>query len=498
VATSADRPNILLILTDQHRLSAVGCYGDTPCETPNLDRLAAEGTLFTTAYTACPVCSPARATIMTGQYPHRHGVCSNVHNLGCSTHELPDGPHLLSRRLAEQGYRCGYSGKWHLGTGAQRVFGAAVEGALPTTRGFEGQDFPGHGGGGFAFPEYRAYLEQGGWRHEVGQAPGASYEAACNGIVYGTLAGPTESTVPHFLASHTIELIDRFGAAGDPFFIWHNFWGPHGPYYAPAEYFERYRDVEIPEWPNHRWPGAVGNAPHQVKLHPRREALTWEDWADAVRHYYAFTALIDEEIGRLIDHLEACGLIENTVILFSADHGETLGSHGGLTDKGWHHFEETHRLPCIARVPSRLGGSGQAQVRPEWVSQLDLYPTILDLAGGQIVEGDVPGRSLAPLLRGESVPWRDRVFTEFNGVNNLATSMVTARRGSLKYGWNCSCADELYDLERDPWELRNVAAEPEYGAELLDMRRAVAEWMEQTGYPGLGMYAHSRLGAGAR
>ena len=487
-----DRPNILLIMTDQHRLSAVGCYGDTPCQTPNLDRLAADGALFTTAYTACPVCSPARASVMTGRYPHQHGVCSNVHNLGCSTHELPDGPELLSRRLQGQGYRCGYTGKWHLGAGGAPAFGAPVDTALPTTRGFEGQDFPGHGGGGFAFPEYRDYLAGGGWQHRVSQASHTSYAAACNGIVFGILDGPTQSTVPYFLADHTIEMIDRFHAAPEPFFIWHNFWGPHGPYYAPGEYFERYRDVEIPPWPNYRWRASGANAPHQVKLHPHRDSLSWADWAVAVRHYYAFTTLIDEQVGRLVDHLEKTGLLERTAVIFTADHGETLGSHGGLTDKGWHHFEETHRIPCILRVPGRVGGERGAQ-RDEWVSQLDLYPTVLDLAGAG--QPDVPamGRSLVPLLQGGSEPWRDRVFSEFNGVNNLATSMVTARVGNLKYGWNCSSADELYDLSADPWELDNVASEPAHRDELDLMRGVTARWMEETGYPGLAMYSQSRM-----
>ena len=129
----ASRPNIILILTDQHRLSAVGCYGRTPCQTPNIDRLAREGARFETAYTVCPVCSPARATIMTGLYPHRHGICSNIYNLGNSVHELPDSPDLLSRRLQSAGYRCGYTGKWHLGNGShgQRALPLSGKRGLP-------------------------------------------------------------------------------------------------------------------------------------------------------------------------------------------------------------------------------------------------------------------------------------------------------------------------------------------------------------------------------
>ena len=187
---TTDSPDILLILTDQHRLSAVGAYGPTPCQTPHIDRLAAEGVRFQTAYTTCPVCSPARGSVLTGLYPHSHGICSNAHNLGSSVHEVPDSPDLLSRRLQDRGYACGYTGKWHLGNGQSEAFSARTDPALPSTRGFQGQDFPGHGGGGFNYPDYRAYLETGGFTHEV--KPWS--ESVRQVLPTGELIGPTEST----------------------------------------------------------------------------------------------------------------------------------------------------------------------------------------------------------------------------------------------------------------------------------------------------------------
>jgi arylsulfatase A-like enzyme len=277
----------------------------------------------------------------------------------------------------------------------------------------------------------------------------------------------------------------------DPFFMWHNFWGPHGPYYVPEAYFEAYRNVDIPEWPNYRWEDADRNTPHQVKLHPKRNDLTWEDWADAVRHYYAFTTLIDEQIGRMIDHLRKKGLLENTIIIFAADHGETIGSHGGLTDKGWHHFEEIQRIPLIIRPPDSWPNPERDVVRSEWASLLDLYPTLLDLASAG--ESETPGLSLRPFIEGDSAPWRNEIFVEFSGVNSLATSMVTARKSHIKYGWNCSSHDELYDLDKDPWELCNLVEDSEYAGQLFNMRRLVADWMEETRYPGRGMYVHSRI-----
>jgi len=478
------RPNILLILTDQHRLSAVGAYGPTPCLTPNVDRLASQGVLFEKAYTVCPVCSPARATIMTGQFPHSHGITSNVHNLGSSVHELEDRPSLLSRRLEAAGYSLGYTGKWHLGTDRTEAFGGSNRPSLPKDVGFEGQNFPGHGGGGFNYPEYRKYLAERGLRHKV--KPWAERTKLFHPM--GELEGPVESTVPYFLAENTISLIDRFARRGRPFFIWHNFWGPHAPFYAPKEFVDMYRDVEIPPWPNYEWPSRSIPGPHHVKIHPDAERLTWEDWATAVRYYYAFTTLIDSQIGRILDHLEERGLADETAVIFAADHGQTLGSHGGLIDKGWHHFEETHRIPLIIRLP---GGEGGGKVVSELVSLADLYPTILDLAGVEWDRGSVHGESLLPLIEGTCEGWRDMVVVEFGGVNDLAMTQRTLRWGDLKYGYNCCCEDELYDLSVDPNETRNLIAHPDYREAADELRRMLEGWMEETGDPALRMFRNA-------
>jgi len=481
------RPNILLLFTDQHRLSAVGCYGPTPCRTPNIDRLAAQGTRFETAYTSCPVCSPARATVMTGLYPHGHGVLSNVHDYGCNVSELPDVPELLSRRLGAAGYRCGYTGKWHLGTDLTSAFGGPNTPSLPKDVGFEGQNFQGHGGGGFHYPEYRAYLQRNGFEHKLASESHVAWH-------YGVLDAPEESTVPYFLAQHTLDLMDRFRDAEQPFFIWHNNWGPHAPYFAPKKYVEMYRNVDIPPWPNYHWSGCRANRPHQVKRHPRAGELTWDDWAEAIRHYYAFTTLIDAQIGRILDHLEATGLAENTLVIFTSDHGETLGSHGGLTDKGWHHFEEIQRIPMIVRTPPSMDGPTPGTVRPEWASLVDIYPTILEAAGAAYDAERVHGQSLLPLLRGEDPPWRDEAFVEFHGVNHLSTSMITCRHGELKYGWNCSCFDELYDLAADPYEMNDLSEDPAYASALREMRERVDRFMDRTGYAGRHSFRFSRLG----
>ena len=452
----SDRPNIIFILTDQHRLSGVSAYGETPCRTPNIDRLAAEGVLFENAYTVYPVCSPARGTLQTGVYPHTHGITSNIHEVGCGVHELEDRPELLSRRLQAAGYGTGYTGKWHLGSEKTRTFQGSNRPSSPSRIGYEGQDFAGHGG---ATTRVR------------------------NGV--GELTVPTEATVPAYLVDNAIEMSRSFRERDLPYFISLNFWGPHGPYHATGEFLAWYRDVEIPPWGNYEWPSREIPGPHHLKIHWNKENLTWEDWAMAVRYYYARVSMIDSQIGRLYDYLKASGELENAVLIFTADHGETLGSHGGLLDKGWHHFEETHRIPMIIRLPD---GSHAGERVAEFVSLADMYPTILNLAGGHYNRDAIHGTSLLPLIRGDATDWRDAVVTEFLGLGNIATSMKTLRMGHLKYGCNLTGQDELYDLDNDPHEMENVIGNPHYADDVARLKARLRQWMVETHDPALRMY----------
>ncbi|OGV67330.1 MAG: hypothetical protein A3K19_01940 [Lentisphaerae bacterium RIFOXYB12_FULL_65_16] len=466
------RPNILLLFTDEQKLSELSAYGPTPCVTPNLDRLAAESTIFENAYTSCPLCSPARATIMTGLYPHGHGVTCNTEDIGCNVSDLPDHPNLLSRRLGQTGYVCGYTGKWHLGRSHPRHFGTEKPRALPSNLGFVGQDFPGHGGGGFHYPAYQAYLKERGLRHSV------RGEEDMHPLPYGVLDGPVESTVPYFLAEHTISLIDQFRKGEAPFFIWHNFWGPHQPYYAPKRYLELYDSVTIPEWANYDHDAGTGNGPQALRRHPRQDTVTWAEWEHMIKHKYAFMTLIDEQIGRILDHLRVAGLLDNTVVIFTADHGDHLGCHGGLIDKGFSHYEETHRIPLFLRTP----GSSPVRVA-DYASLADVYPTVLDLARTDGPD-NVHGRALTSPNR----PPRNYVVTEFHGLNNITLTMRTIRQGAIKYGYTAGSRHELYDLASDPHEIRNLIDDPARRPELLRLRRLLLEWMQETGDPLAGQF----------
>jgi arylsulfatase A-like enzyme len=187
--SDSDQPNVLLILTDQHRLDAVGCYAETPCRTPNIDRLAEDGVQFETAYTTSPVCTPARGSIATGQFPHGHGLTGNVGNQTTAFHTIPDTPDILPRRLDRAGYDLGYTGKWHLSPPSGELYGREFEGLLPSDVGFEGHDVPGHGGGGWEMPAYEAYLQKHGYSIDLTERPNeAPYgrRSAC-------FEGPTDS-----------------------------------------------------------------------------------------------------------------------------------------------------------------------------------------------------------------------------------------------------------------------------------------------------------------
>jgi len=353
---------------------------------------------------------------------------------------------------------------------------------MPKDVGFEGQNFPGHGGGGFKYPEYQAYLKAGGWEHSVIKDE--------NGPVDVRLEGPVESTVPYFLAENTIALMDQFNQQGQPFFMWHNNWGPHGPYLAPTEFTDMYRDVEIPEWPNYHWPSRTTPGAHFNKIHPRHESMCWEDWARQIRSYYAFTTLIDDQIGRILHHLEQTGMDKNTIVIFSADHGETTGSHGGLMDKGYHHFEETHRIPLIIRFPDHRHAHLTID---SFASLADIYPTILELANTPASEDDLHGRSLLPLIEGQSDGWREHVVTEFHGVNSIPITQRTIRWQHYKYGYNCFGADELYDLKLDPWETMNRIDMPGYRDIAREMRRRLLQWMNETKDPAAWIFGSYKL-----
>ena len=479
----SSRPNILFIQTDQHMAATLGCYGSTICRTPHIDALARDGLLFTNAYASSPVCAPARASLHTGYYPSKHGITTNIYTPGCSVHELPDHPSLLGRRLQQLGYQAGFTGKWHLGFGDDRrnhpeyrnhiaampvLDWTDAPGALPSTRGFSGDDFPGHGGIGLDTPQYREWL----------QARGKELKLKKHLEPYPhnwEITSGADTSVTYFLTENALEQMDGFIAEGRPFCYLLNYWGPHGPYCAPTEYLDLYRHTKIPPWPS--WNEEQDRKPTIHDAHRTETTLgwQWEDYEKLLRTYFAAITEIDDQVGRLVQFLKDRGLYDLTLVVFCADHGDSLGIHGGLTDKTLFMYEETNRIPLIVKEPAPVHRAGQTE--PAFVGTCDLYSTLLDYAGLPEKETGRDGTSLRPLIEGTAKNWRDSIVTEGFGLDFLQHSQRALRWSRYKYVFNCGGPDELYDLSSDPHEIRNLVFDPASTALLREAREKLDQWM---------------------
>ncbi len=476
------QPNILFILTDQQRKDTLSVYGDVPCFTPHLDQLSEEAVVFDNAYTTCPICTPARASLQTGLYPMHHGMLTNSYNYGNMVQELADTPELLSRKLAQVGYQVGYTGKWHLGSGTEHVKQDAYiqkymgnvqfaelalkNDALPTTVGYTGDDFPGHGFGGHYYPQFKDYLAARGLDFKIEHLLSGFYQQHQAGVV----TTGVETTIESFLVERTKTILSEFQQQKAPWYFQLNFWGPHEPYFVPQEFLAQYQDVAIPEWPNFHDHGALKPKIHDVK---RGNFSEWQEIEPVVKHYLAGVSHIDYQIGEVLRYLKANNLYDNTVIIFSADHGESLGIHDGLCDKAIFMYDETVSVPLFVKPAATQTKKHVA----EFVMSCDIYSTILDYAGISAAERERDGRSFRPLVEEAAVVWPETVVTECSGIGSVLFSQRMIRKAQWKYIFNCGDVDELYDLEKDPYEMDNKIENPAYQEILTAMKHELHQWM---------------------
>ncbi|MFZ8764965.1 sulfatase-like hydrolase/transferase [Enterococcus diestrammenae] len=480
-----NKPNILFILTDQQRKDTLSTYGNLPVSTPNLDELAESSLNFDNAYAVCPICTPARASMQTGLYPMHHGMLTNSYNYGTMVQELPDTPEVLSRQLQTAGYQIGYTGKWHLGTGAdavrnddylQKYMGnihfAELEmnaRSVPTTLGYQGDDFPGHGFGGYIYDELKAYVSSLGKETKIENIISGNYTSHQAGEITSGL----DTTIEHFLVERTKKWLLDFKKQDEPWYFQLNFWGPHEPYYAPTEFLNHYRDMDILPWENY-----AGDSDNKPRIHDVKRAnnTEWEEFVPYIRHYYANMSHIDYQIGRLIQFLKDNDLYDNTLIIFSSDHGESLGIHNGLCDKAIFMYEEITSIPLLIKMPHET----ESHRISEFVQTCDLYSTILNAAGLAEEEVARDGRSLLPLAdfkntEMKAMKWRECVVTECSGIGSVLFSQRALRWKNWKYVFNAGDIDELYDLDRDPGELHNLIDD---NLTILDLLRQILEdWM---------------------
>lgn len=461
----SDRPNVLLILTDQQRFDTVGACGSPICRTPNIDALARSGVTCTKAYTPIALCSPARASLFTGVLPHRHGLIRNAGVLPKSARSIPKSIPTLAERLRPAEYACYLEGKWHAGD--EPSF----------ERGFDGPDFPGYGTP-MQSTHYAEHLTRFGLKRPTVEPLGVGWWH--NFALAGRMTGPVEASVPGFLAQRTIDRLEHCAADDRPFLLATCFWGPHAPYLPSEPFASLYDPSDIPPWGNFddRYDGKPGLYARyrEAFLGQGGAARSWEDCAQWAALYFGFVTQIDSQIGRILDTLAQLGLDQNTVVIFSSDHGDLTGAHGGLHDKSAMMVEELYHVPLIVRWPGGVR-SGSEFTAP--VSTIDIPATVVAAAG--LDGAGLDGRDLLAQCTG-AVPPRPYVTASTWG-NHFAYESRMITDGRWKYIFHPADCDELYDLASDPWEMRNAVGDASARDELARLRGCLIQWCEEAGDP---------------
>ena len=343
--------------------------------------------------------------------------------------------------------------------------------------GFEGDDFPGHGDGGWETPQFQAYLEERGltlkMENKYGHAlPGYHSRGAI-------ITSGIETTVEHFLVERAISIVDDLSKRNAPLFLSLNFWGPHEPYYVPQEYYEKYRTMKIEPWESFAAsePATPG---HRILARPLQD---WPFFEENLRRYYAYIEYIDFEIGRFITYLKGKGLYDDSVIIFTADHGDSQGCHGGLENKAYHMYEETVKIPMM--VKSAHPGRRMCSA---FVGTCDVYATILDAAGYSSADYQ-GGESMLAYADPSALQGRRGIMTEGVGAFPLIATQRMYREGTYKYVFNFAGTDELYELKSDPHEMNNLIDSAAHAHALASLRTHMYEMMRTHGDPCADMFA---------
>lgn len=431
-------------MTDQHRVDTLGAYGNRLAETPALDELARTGTRFDRWYTPTAICTPARASLLTGQAPFRHKLLANHERNVGYIEDLPEDQYAFSTDLRSAGYNCGLIGKWHAGTERSAA-----------DFGFDGPDLAGWHNP-VEHEDYLAYLRENDLpAYEISdQIRGRLPNGGPGNLLAARLHQPVEATFEHYLATRTIEMLEKYAddyrSGEKPFYLGLHFFGPHLPYVVPSEYFDKFdpADIEMPKSVAETFSGKP-QVQQNYSDHWAFDTMELETSRKLIAIYWGYVTLIDEQIARVLGAMERLGLVDDTAVFFSCDHGEFTGSHR-LHDKGPAMYEDIYRTPGIVRIP----GAPAGQVRDEFVSLLDCTATFLELAGLDPAPA-VDSRSLVPLVLGETPDWQQDIVCEFHG-HHFPYPQRMLRNSRYKLIVNPDSVNELYDLERDPDELLNV------------------------------------------
>ena len=470
------RPNIIFIMCDEMRWDAAGFAGSSFIQTPVLDRLAETGICFENAYCASPVCSPARASWFTGLYPHAHLQFRNYSpsRKGVWGSHMPETCITIGDVLKSAGYRCGNVGVWHLGNDH-----APQHGFVDFWRTYR------YLGGEHKDPLFEYFKSEGVPNPYAGDAEGIIlYE---NTLPFGKITDPRQQRTT-WTINQSLEFLDQ--PHEDPFLLVIGVKDPHPRMIVTQELLDLYPEDQMPLPDSLRDP-LVGKPDYQSRMKFRvRDNVTDQQFRKMFAYYYALITHIDRQVGRLLDALEQKGLADNTIVVFTSDHGEMLGDHG-FVEKCLM-YESSVKVPCLVSWPDRLP-AGMRVKTP--LAGVDLMPTLLDFAGAPI-PGPIDGRSIAEALLSGREPEPQPIFAEIASQQSIygpkeyaqnrehMAAHVMALDGKWKYIRSRFDDDELYDLQQDPHEMSNIADLAENQEQITAMRGQIAEMLGHTG-PGL-------------
>ena len=420
--------NVLMIMSDQHRADCVGYVNKYPVKTPNLDKLATEGLWFSNAFTTIPTCCPARQSMLTGKTAENIGGLWN-YDITLPITSLPPENDTWTKELKSAGFSLGYIGKWHVNPYHN-----------PLEYGFDYY---------YGIEDYEKYFKSitlnksyvGGWQGE-------------EDIV------SLDNSRTHIFAQKTIELIKEFNSSRKPWHIRLDFPEPHLPCRPAEPFYSMYSPKDIPKW--HNFEDNYKNKPYIQKKQLKNWGVsnyTWKDWAPIVKNYYGSISQCDDAIGKVLDAVEELGIIENTIIIYTSDHGDMGGAHR-MVDKHYVMYDDVIQVPLIVRMPKKKNMSNRCDYFIPHT--IDLPPTIMEALKLPLPDY-FQGRSFLSILNNKPIKeFRENVVASYNGAQFGLFCQRMIRTKNWKYIWNLTDIDELYFLEKDPSELENLTDEKEY------------------------------------
>ncbi len=448
------QPNIIFIMTDQHRADALGCMGNSAVVSPNIDKIAAEGVMFVNGYSSVPSCTPARSGLLTGLSPWHHGMLGYGRMARKYKYEMP-------QMLKEAGYYTFGIGKMHWFP--QKAL-HGFNGTLTDESGRVEQD-------GY-LSDYRDWFKL--------NAPGENPDAT--GIGWNEHRAGTyklkEDLHPTYWTGKTaVDLIENY-KLDKPLFLKVSFARPHSPYDPPQRFLDLYKDAEIPE-------PYIGDWCHYLDTVDGGPSAAFgnfgvEHAVNSRRHYYANITFIDEMIGKIIDALKAKGMYDNSIICFTSDHGDMLGDHYHW--RKTYAYEGSANIPFIVQWPKSFKGELKRGATLENTTELrDFLPTFLDAAGVEIPK-DMDGLSLLELIKNPGAAWRPYIDMEHATCYSKDNYWVALTDGKWKYIWFLRTGTEqLFNLKTDPGETVNLSVKKDFEKELSKWRARMVEHLSERG-----------------